>query len=472
MNALWTETELTRACGAAPSSPITETVSGISIDTRTLQAGDVFFAIQGETHDGHDHVARAFEAGAAAAVTRRDRAGSLAAFGPLFPVDDTLGAMERLAKISRWRAKARIVAVTGSVGKTTAKEMLRAMLSSCGETHASAASHNNQWGVPLSLSRMPASVDFGVFEIGMNHAGEIAPLSRMVRPHVAVVTTIAAVHVEHLGSIAAIADAKAEVLQGLEPAGAAVLNRDAPQFDRLAKAASARGASVLSFGASAECEARLMQCEATEAGSRVRARVHGRDMRFDLGAPGIHMAQNALAALLAADALGAQLDPCAEALARFSPQKGRGERFLVATPDGSATIIDESYNANPASMRAALALLGAARPGANGRRIAVIGDMLELGADGAMMHAQLAADLSANKVDLLFGAGPLTRALFDAAPLSMRAAWAERPSELTDEIASALRAGDVAMVKGSNGSRMGPLVAALCEHFARPGARG
>jgi UDP-N-acetylmuramoyl-tripeptide--D-alanyl-D-alanine ligase len=445
-------------------------VGGVSIDSRTLEPGDLFFAIKGAAHDGHDHVARAFEAGAAAAVVSRERAAQLAAVGPTFAVDDTLKAMERLAVAARARSKARIVAVTGSVGKTTAKEMLRAVLTACGETHASAASYNNHWGVPLTLARLPASASFGVLEMGMNHAGEIAPLTRTARPHAALVTTIAPVHIEYLGSLEAIADAKAEIFLGLEPNGTAVLNRDAPQFERLAKAAASRGARVFSFSRGADCDARLLKIEAKDGGSRVRTRILGRELAFELGAPGVHMAENALGALLAAEALGADIDACAAALRRFSPQKGRGERFSVPTPDGPATIIDESYNANPASMRAALALLAAAKPGPKGRRIAVIGDMLELGPKAVAMHAELAADLSANNVDLLFGAGPLTRALFEAAPAAMRAAWAERSSDLTDEVARTLRGGDIAMVKGSNGSRMGPLVAALRDRFAqRPG---
>ena len=377
--------------------------------------------------------------------------------------------MEWLGVAARARSKAKIVGVTGSVGKTTAKEMLRAMLAACGLTHASAASYNNHWGVPLTLARMPANARYGVFEMGMNDAGEIAPLTRMARPHAALVTMIAPVHIEHLGSIEAIADAKAEIFLGLEPGGTAVLNRDAPQFERLSKAATSRGARVLSFGRGADRDARLLEVGVTEGGSRVKARVLGSELTFELGAPGTHMAENALGALLGADALGADLKACAAALPSFSPQKGRGERFLLPTPDGPATIIDESYNANPASMRAALALLAAAKPGPKGRRIAVIGDMLELGPKAAAMHAELAADLSANKVDLLFGAGPLTRALFDAAPASMRAAWTERSSELTDEVARTLRGGDIAMVKGSNGSRMGPLVAALRDRFAGVG---
>jgi UDP-N-acetylmuramoyl-tripeptide--D-alanyl-D-alanine ligase len=459
--ALWTESELRDAFAADPSAPLNGAVDGVSIDTRTLRAGDLFFAIKGDTRDGHDFAARAFDAGATAAVVNRGRAASLAALGPVYATDNTMNAMERLGVASRSRSKARIAAVTGSVGKTTAKEMLRALLSACGSTHASRASYNNHWGVPLTLASMPANAEFGVFEIGMNHAGEISPLVRMVRPHVALITTIAPVHVEHLGSIEAIADAKAEIFLGLEPGGTAVLNRDAAQFERLASAALASRARTLTFGATEDCDARIMEVIDTERGSFVRARFFGRDMRFDLGAPGLHMAQNAVGALLTAHALGADVHRCAAALADFSAQKGRGELISIPTPDGSATIIDESYNANPASMRAALALLGASRPGPNGRRIAVIGDMLELGAEGAAMHAELVDDLRSNRVDLLFGAGPLTRALFEAAPASMRAAWAQQSSELTPEVARALRNGDVAMIKGSNGSRMGPLVAAL-----------
>ncbi|MGB7977277.1 MAG: Mur ligase family protein, partial [Roseiarcus sp.] len=326
---------------------------------------------------------------------------------------------------------------------------------------------NNHWGVPLTLARMPADARFGVFEMGMNHAGEITPLTRRARPHVALVTTIAPVHIEHLGSLEAIADAKAEIFLGLEPHGTAVLNRDAPQFERLSKAAISRGARVLSFGGGEACDAQLLEFTSKDSGSCVRARVLGRELAFELGAPGAHMVQDALGALLAVEALGAELEASAAALELFSPQKGRGERFSVSTPNGPATIIDESYNANPASMRAALALLAAAKPGPKGRRIAVIGDMLELGPKAAAMHAELAADLSANKVDLLFGAGPLTRALYEAAPASMRAAWTERSSDLTDELARTLRGGDIAMVKGSNGSRMGPLVSALRDRFAQ-----
>jgi UDP-N-acetylmuramoyl-tripeptide--D-alanyl-D-alanine ligase len=468
--ALWSEAELTAALGP-PSGRLSARVDGVSIDTRTLRPGDLFFAIKGETHDGHDHVARAFEAGAAAAVIAKPREPGLAAHEATFAVDDTLRALERLGGAARARSRARIVAVTGSVGKTSAKEMLRVALSPSGPTHASAASYNNHWGVPLTLARLPADARFAAVEIGMNHAGEITPLVAMTRPHVALVTTIAPVHIEHLGSIEAIADAKAEIFSGLEPNGAAILDRDAPQFSRLERAARARGARVSSFGADAACDARLIEAAERGGETRVRARVLGRELDFALGAPGAHMARNALGVLLAVDALGADLGRAATALAEFAPPKGRGERFTLPSPSGSITVIDESYNANPASMRAALALLGAARPGDGGRRIAVIGDMLELGPDGARMHAALADALGENRVDLVFAAGPLTRALYDAAPAPMRAAWAERSRDILGPLADALRGGDVVMVKGSHGSRMEPVVAALREHFSSAKAR-
>jgi UDP-N-acetylmuramoyl-tripeptide--D-alanyl-D-alanine ligase len=465
MTALWTEAELARVLGA-PSAPLAVPVEGVSIDTRTLASGDLFVAIKGEASDGYDYVARAFEAGAAAAVIARPRGAGLAAYEPTFAVDDTLRAMERLAKAARARAKARVVAVTGSVGKTSAKEMLRVALSRFGPAHASAASYNNHWGVPLTLSRLPAGAAFAVIEIGMNHADEITPLVALARPHVALVTTIAPVHVEHLGSLEGIADAKAEIFSGLEPGGVAVLNRDAPQFERLAAAARARTARVVTFGADAACDAQLVGVSAADGGSRIRARVFGRGLDFVLGAPGLHMAENALGVLLACEALGVDVAAAATALAGFAPQQGRGARLTFTSGSGPFTVIDESYNANPASMRAALALLGGVEPAAAGRRIAVIGDMLELGPDGATMHAALAPELARNRVDLLFAAGPLTRALYDAAPPAMRAAWAERSSDILPRLADALRGGDVVMVKGSNGSRMGPVVAGLRERFA------
>jgi UDP-N-acetylmuramoyl-tripeptide--D-alanyl-D-alanine ligase len=461
---LWTEAELADVLGA-PSAPLASAVAGVSIDTRTLAAGDLFFAIRGDTHDGHDHVARAFAAGAAAVVVAGGRAEQLRSHGSVFAVDDTLRAMERLGRAARARSSARIAAVTGSVGKTSAKEMLRLTLAESGPTHASAASYNNHWGVPLTLSRLSAEAAFAVFEIGMNHAGEITPLVGFVRPHVALVTTIAPVHIQYLGSLEAIADAKAEIFTGLVSGGVAVLNRDAPQFERLERSARMRGASVRTFGAGEASDARLIDVEPREGGSSVRVSFFGREIDFTLGAPGRHMAENAIGVLLVVDALGASVEKAAEALAEFAPAKGRGERFVLSGPSGAFTVIDESYNANPASMRAALALLGATKPGPGGRRIAVIGDMLELGAEGPDLHAALAPELAAERVDLLYGAGPLTRALFDAAPAAILAAWGGASSDIQGELIRAVRAGDVVMIKGSNGSRMAPIVSALRERF-------
>ncbi len=460
---LWRAEELAAVFGP-PSAPLPRGAVGVSIDSRTLNAGDLFVAIRGEVHDGHDHVASAFERGAVAALVAR---GELARCGPVFEVDDTLRGLERLGAAARARSQALIAAVTGSVGKTSVKEMLRVMCAANGATHASPASFNNHWGVPLTLARLPREAAYAVFEIGMNHAGEITPLVGFVRPHAALVTTIAPVHIEYFGALEAIADAKAEIFSGVEPGGVAVLNRDAPQFERLFAHARAGGLEVRSFGASEGCEVRLVELVPGAENSRVRVNVRGRGLAFELGAPGRHMAENAAGALLVVEALGGDIFRAASALKDFAPQKGRGQRLRLEAAGGPFTVIDESYNANPASMRAALALLGAAPTGTGGRRIAVIGDMLELGGEGAALHAALAPELEAARVDLLFAAGKLSRALYDAAPVARRALWAETSEALREPLIAALSAGDVVMVKGSNGSRMGPLVAALGERFPR-----
>lgn len=450
-----------RVHGRAPAG-----VTGVSIDTRTLQPGDLYFAIKGDAKDGHDFAGAAFAAGAAAAVVDEARADALSAHGPLYIVDDTLASMENLGRAARARGEAKIIAVTGSVGKTGTKEALRAALGASGPTHASAASYNNHWGVPLTLARMPRASRFGVFEIGMNHSGEITPLTGMVRPHVAVVTTIAPVHLEHFASLDAIAEAKAEIFLGLEPGGAAIIHADIPQFDLLnARARASRAGRVLSFGEHAGADAQLISFEARETGSMVSAKVLGEAVTFYLGAPGRHLAVNGLAVLLAAVCAGADLHASARALGAFEAPAGRGQRTGLAAAGGNFTLIDESYNANPASMRAALALLGEA---AAGRRVAVLGDMLELGPDAARLHAELSEAIAENRVDTVFAAGPLMRGLYDALPPGVRGAWKEKSDGLEDVLAEALGAGDVVMVKGSNGSRMGPVVAALKRRFASP----
>ena len=464
---LWTPLALvaplgTRVSGALPARGVT----GISIDTRTLAEGDLFVALKGDNSDGHDYVRKAFEAGAAAAVIDEAHAQALAGAGPLYVAKDTLIALEGLGRAARSRSKARIVAVTGSVGKTTTKELLRCALASAGETHASAASYNNHWGVPLTLARMPESARFGVFEIGMNHAGEITPLVAMAQPHIAIITRIAPVHLEHFASVEAIADAKAEIFSGLQRGGVAILNRDDAQFERLRDAAGAAGVRfVLSFGESAEADATVLSCDVEGETTRVQARVLGQDLTYTIGAPGRHIAMNSLAVLMASRAAGLDLQAAARALAGFRPPAGRGQRETLQAADGPFTIIDESYNANPASMRAALDLLGAAD---GKRRIAVLGDMLELGPQARALHADLAGDIERNHVDLVYTAGPLMQALSEAIAAERRGAHAANAAALEPVVLGALGAGDVVMIKGSNGSRMGPLVAAMRKAFASP----
>jgi len=447
---------------AIPATP----VSGISIDTRTLQPGDLFFAIRGDHSDGHDHVAAAFEKGAAAAVVDEAHAGPLLTAGPLYIVHDTLAALQSLALAARARTSATIAAVTGSVGKTSTKDALALVLSAQGPTHSSVASYNNHWGVPLTLARMPKASRFGVFEIGMNHAGEITPLVGMVRPHVAIVTTIAPVHLEFFDSIESIADAKAEIFSGLEQGGAAIINADVKQYVRLRKAADeSQAGQVLTFGTRKGADARFEDAVTIAEGTRVQARIMGRRYNYVVGAPGRHMAMNSLAVLLAVEALGGNLDQAAADFARFTPPPGRGQRTLLPLPYGDFTLVDESYNANPASMRAALSLMRETQVG--GKRIAVLGDMLELGLQSPDLHKDLAEAILAADVDLVFAAGPLMKNLFDILPSKIKGVWAETSIDIEKPLIAAIGPYDIVMVKGSNGSRMGPVVAKLKSVFAR-----
>ena len=464
---LWSGLGLVAPLEARVSGVLPPAVTGISIDTRTLQPGELFFAIRGEAHDGHDFVATAFEHGAAAAVVDEAHAQALAGSPCLLVVHDVLAALERLGHAARARSKARIVAVTGSVGKTSTKEALRLVMGDAGETHASAASYNNHWGVPLTLSRLPATARYGIFEIGMNHAGEIEPLAAQVRPHVALITTVAPVHLENFGSVEEIADAKAEIFSGVVEGGVAIIHRDVPTYERLrARAEASPARYVLTFGEHPEADARLESIESEPDGSMVVARIIGQRIAFRLGAPGRHLAVNALGVLLAAQAAGIETHSAAISLGRFSAGQGRGARSVLHAPDGEFTLIDESYNANPTSMRAALALLGSTPPGREGRRIAVVGDMRELGPDAAQLHEALSEDLLDNAVDLLFAAGPLSHGLFSKMPAEAQGLWGETAAAIEEPLAETIRAGDVVMVKGSNASRMGPLVAALKQRFS------
>ena len=467
MTRLWTLADMARAMRADINGAPAEAITGISIDTRTIAKDEAFFAIKGDVRDGHDFVEAALGAGAGVAVVARDQRARFAADAPLLVVDDVLEALRDLARAARARTDARIVAVTGSVGKTGTKEALRLALSADGLTHASAASYNNHWGVPLSLARCPADVKYAIFEIGMNHAGEITPLVKMVRPHVAVVTTVEPVHLEYFGSVEKIADAKAEIFLGLEPGGAAVINRDNGQHDRLAAAAKAAGVGrIVSFGEDASCEARLMRFALRADTSCVHADILGHEVHYKLGAPGRHLINNSLAVLAAVSLMGADLALAALALGQLRAPTGRGARIVLRVNGGTALLIDESYNANPASMAAAIALLGQAEIGPRGRRIAVLGDMLELGDDGAALHRALAAPLEAGHVDLVYCSGPLMHSLWEALPSGRRGGYAGTAAELEPAVLGAVRPGDAVMVKGSFGSKMAPIVKALERTYA------
>ncbi|HKS62624.1 MAG TPA: UDP-N-acetylmuramoylalanyl-D-glutamyl-2,6-diaminopimelate--D-alanyl-D-alanine ligase [Xanthobacteraceae bacterium] len=465
---LWSLDAMAAAMTAQRAGSLPRDVPGLSIDTRTLKPGEAFFAIQGENRDGHDFVEAALKAGAGLAVVARAKAAAMPQGVPLLIVDDVLAGLNDLARASRARSTAKIVAVTGSVGKTGTKEALRLVLGRQGQTHASAASYNNHWGVPLSLALMPQSAKFGVFEIGMNHAGEITPLTKLVRPHVAIITTIAPVHLEFFGTLQKIADAKAEIFLGLEPDGAAVLNADNAQFAHLRKAAQAAGVKrVVTFGERDGADAQLLKVSLQAETSTVQARILGADVTYKLGAPGRHVVDNSLAVLAAAQLLGADLALAALALAELKAPVGRGERVTLELPGGAVLLIDESYNANPTSMRAALALLGQVPTKSMGRRIAVLGDMLELGPEGAALHAALADAVTGNAVDLVFCSGPLMKSLWDALPSERRGGYAETSAALEPEILGAVGANDAVMIKGSLGSRMGPIVKALKRRYAR-----
>jgi UDP-N-acetylmuramoyl-tripeptide--D-alanyl-D-alanine ligase len=469
---LWTSSAMAQAMRASIGGVLPQAISGLSIDSRSIAPGEAYFAIKGDVHDGHDFVTAALKAGAALAVVEAAQRGKFPADAPLLVVDDVLAGLRDLARAARARLNAQVIAVTGSVGKTSTKEALRCVLSAQGETHASAASFNNHWGVPLSLARCPANARFAIFEIGMNHAGEIEPLVRMVRPQIAIVTTVEPVHLEFFAGIEAIADAKAEIFEGVEPGGAAVLNRDNPQFARLEKRAKELGISrIVSFGADKQSDARLLDVALHAACSAVHADILGHDVTYKLGTPGRHMAMNSLAVLATASLAGADLALAALSLSQLQPTVGRGVRRTLEVAHGEATLIDESYNANPASMAAALNVLGQAAIGTHGRRIAVLGDMLELGPAGPALHGSLNETIKANRIDLVYCCGPLMRNLWEALSTGKRGGYADSSAGLETQLMAAIRAGDAIMVKGSLGSKMKTVVNALEKRFPGKTAR-
>ena len=455
---LWTAAEIAAATGGQSARDFTAT--GVSIDSRTLECGDLFVALQGPTFDGHDFVAKALQRGAGGALVHR-RPQDLPADAPVIEVADTMRALEDLGRAARARTAARIAAVTGSVGKTSTKEALRAVLSQFGATYASIGNLNNQWGAPLSLARMPRDSRYGVFELGMNHAGEISPLSQMVRPQVAIITTVEPVHIEFFASVEGIADAKAEIFDGLQPNGTAILPFDNPHFARLEGKAKRMGARVLTFGAGDGAWARLLDCRVTPTGTEIAAEIGGKRLRYRLAALGSHQALNSLAVLAAAFAFDLDLDQALPGFAAFEALKGRGKRETLNIPGGAIELIDEGYNASPASVGAALRLLGQLPTTFGGRRIVVLGDMRELGERGPQLHRDLAPNLSAAKVDLAFLVGPLMQGLYELLPPAMRGAHRPSSEAMVATLVAAIRPGDTVLIKGSLGTRMAPLVEAV-----------
>ena len=463
---LWTSDEAVAATGGRTTAPWA--AGGVSIDTRTLQPGDLFVALK-DVRDGHDFVGQALEKGAAAALVSRVPDG-LSSGAPLLVVPDVLKALEDLGRVARARGRARVVGVTGSVGKTSTKEMLRVVLGGQGRVHAAEASYNNHWGVPLTLARLPREADFAVIEIGMNHPGEIAPLSRMARPDVVVVTTVAPAHLEAFESVEGIAHEKASIIEGLQPGGVAILQADVVTSPILCAKAKAAQVRSLTFGAAEGADYRMVSVQIGDDSTVVRATRQGQPVLYKVMSPGRHFAANGLAVLAVADALG--LDPVISAtdLGRWQPPAGRGVReriMLDLVEETGFELIDDAFNANPASMAASLEVLVNARPQdgigsrAKGRRIAILGDMLELGPTEAALHAAIAETPGLAAIDLIHCVGPRMKALHAALPRGQRGDWVATAAELVPRARHLIDAGDIILVKGSKGIKVSLMVDAL-----------
>jgi UDP-N-acetylmuramoyl-tripeptide--D-alanyl-D-alanine ligase len=458
MSALWTSDEVKAALTAA-SITLPFEAEGVTFDSRAVGKGDLFFALSGETTDGHGFVADALSRGAAAAVVSRDVEG---ANGTLVRVPDTMKALVELGRAARRRSKARIASVTGSVGKTSTKDALRAMLSAQAPTSASVASYNNHVGVPVSLARLPRDAQYGVFEIGMNHPGEIEPLARQVEAHVGVVTNVGPVHIGHMGSEEAVADEKGCLFAGMAEGAVAVLNRDSHHYERLVGKARHFGVSrIVGFGRSEAADARLVSCNLQDSGSEVAALLHGRRIEYRLGAAGEHWVLNSVAALAVIEALGADVSSAAATLAGVKASPGRGARRILKFGDGTIELLDESYNANPVSVKAMLAVLARTEPQPGGRRILALGDMRELGEGADGYHAGLADAVAASGAAQVFLCGPHMQALWQKLVPAQRGVHRPDSAALAGDLPAVLRAGDVVAVKGSLGSKMKIVVDAI-----------
>ncbi|WP_273756325.1 UDP-N-acetylmuramoylalanyl-D-glutamyl-2,6-diaminopimelate--D-alanyl-D-alanine ligase [Bartonella sp. MM73XJBT] len=468
MTALWNKQALVSAIGGFVVGRLPETFSGVSIDTRTLEEGEIFFCIKGHHLDGHDFALQAYEQGAGVLIVAENRLADMEKISaPLIVVPDVLQALEKLGKAARKRSKAKIIAVTGSVGKTTTKEALKQVLTAVGRVHANSASLNNHWGVPLTLARMPEESDYGIFEIGMNHKGEIRPLVKLVHPHIVLITHISAAHMGFFKNLEEIADAKAEIFEGLDKEGIAVLNTDSDFFSYLVQKAKQCGVKkILSFGETQNADYQARDIRLLTENSFVTVRILGQEREIQIGAPGRHIVQNSLAVIAVCDALGVDLESILLSLSGFALQKGRGIRYRLALPNGGEfSLIDESYNANPASMCAALDLLAIGPVGSCGRRIAILGDMLELGAYSEKLHRDLVKPVSLSGANPVFLFGEAMKFLSSDLSASVKVHYAENAEEILPLIFAEVSHGDLLMIKSSNSLYSSDIVRALLDRY-------
>ncbi|WP_025898440.1 UDP-N-acetylmuramoyl-tripeptide--D-alanyl-D-alanine ligase [Sneathiella glossodoripedis] len=457
---LWTAEEVAQAIGVDVHDQQWQ-ATGVSIDSRTVEKGDLFIAIVGPANDGHDYVANALERGAVAAIVSSSVSDCPEGANLLF-VADTQVAMEKLGVAARTRTSAKVIAVTGSVGKTGTKEALAHCLKEQGKTHYSVGSFNNHWGVPLSLARMPANTEYAVFELGMNHAGELGPLSRFVRPDVAIITTIAIAHLEFFKDKSEIAFAKSEIFEGLAKEAYAIINADIEESDQLQRAALQLGVrQLITFGEVASADARLEAIKILPHSSEISANICGHKLDYILSVPGEHWAMNSLAVLAAIKAIGADIDKASNSLASMAAPGGRGAELKVLVEGGSFVIIDESYNASPIAMQAAFKVLASHELNDGGRKILVVGDMRELGEKSPEIHASLANDVLASGADMVYACGSYMQHLVDALPKELIGGYTAHSDELAPLVAQSVKANDVVLIKGSLGSKMKVVLDAL-----------
>ncbi|WP_375703517.1 UDP-N-acetylmuramoyl-tripeptide--D-alanyl-D-alanine ligase [Bartonella sp. AD13SXNS] len=468
MTALWDKKALVAAINGVVMGSMPETFSGVSIDSRTLAEGDVFFCIKGHHLDGHDFAAQAYERGAGVLIVAEHRLRDMKKISaPLIVVPDVLQALEQLAQAARKRSRAKIIAITGSVGKTTTKEALKQALATAGNVHANLASLNNCWGVPLTLARMPVESDYGIFEIGMNHRDEIRPLVKLVCPHVALITHICAGHMGFFKDLEEIAKAKAEIFEGLDEKGIAILNADSDFFSYLVQKAKKCGVKkILSFGETKDADYQAHDIRLLTDSTSVIVRIGGRDRKVQIGAPGRHIVQNSLGVIAACDAVGVELEPVFLSFSHFSPQKGRGVRYRLSLSNGGEFyLIDESYNANPASMCAALELLATGPVGKEGRRIAILGDMLELGGDSEKLHLDLIKPIYLSGANPVFLFGEAMKSLVSDLSAYVKVHYAENIEKILPLLLTEISPGDLLMIKSSNSLCSSNIVAALLDRY-------